>query len=79
MLKYTLDICYKYAESYLEGVCVNSRHPGPRRVWKVGSGARLLPPLPLDWLDPADPADPVDPVDPVKNSERIVFVRRRGT
>ena len=35
-----------------EGVCVNSRHPGPRRVWKVGSGAHLLPPL---WLDPLDP------------------------
>ena len=27
---------------------MNSRHPGPRRVWKVGSGARLLPPLPRD-------------------------------
>ncbi len=24
--------CY----GYFEGVCVNSRHPGPRRVWKVG-------------------------------------------
>ena len=24
---------------------LNSRHPDPRRVWKVGSGARLLPPL----------------------------------
>ena len=25
---------------------MNSRHPDPRRVWKVGSGACLLPPLP---------------------------------
>ena len=25
---------------------LNSRHPGPRRVWKVGSVARWLPPLP---------------------------------
>ena len=41
--------------NWFEGVCVRSRHPGPRRVWKVGSGARLLPPL---WLDPLDPADP---------------------
>ena len=27
---------------------VNSRHPSPRRVWKVGSVARWLPPLPVD-------------------------------
>ena len=27
---------------------MNSRHPGPRRVWKVGSVARWLTPLPRD-------------------------------
>ena len=32
---------------------LNSRHPGPRRVWKVGSVARWLPPLPRDPLSPA--------------------------
>ena len=31
---------------------LNSRHPGPRRVWKVGSVARWLPPLPLARVDP---------------------------
>jgi len=33
-------------------------------VWKVGSGAHLLPPLPLD---------PLDPLDPVENSETSIF------
>ena len=32
---------------------MNSRHPGPRRVWKVGSVARWLPPLPRDPPSPA--------------------------
>ena len=40
---------------------MNSRHPSPRRVWKVGSGARLLTPLPRD------------PGDPVENSETFIF------
>ncbi len=47
-------------------VCVNSRHSGPRRVWNVGSGAHLLPPL---W------GNPLDPVDWLKNSKsRILCV-----
>ena len=37
---------------------MNSRHPDPRRVWKVGSGPRLLPPLSRDSRDPGDPRDP---------------------
>ena len=32
---------------------MNSRHPGPRRVWKVGSVARWLQPLQVDPVDPA--------------------------
>ncbi len=28
-----------------EGVCVNYRHPGPRRVWKGGSAAHPPPPF----------------------------------
>ena len=43
---------------------MNSRHPDPRRVWKVGSGARLLPPL--RW-------DPRDPRDSRENSETFIF------
>ena len=34
---------------------MNSRHPDPRRVWKVGSVAHWLPPLPVHPLDPVDP------------------------
>ena len=34
---------------------VNYRHPGPRRMWKVGSE------LQSTTLDPADPRDPGDP------------------
>ena len=48
-------------EAYFEGVSVNSRHPGPRRVWKVGSGVRLMTPHNRD------------PVDPVENSETSIF------
>ena len=51
---------------------MNSRHPDPRRVWKVGSGARLLPPL------PADPADPADPLDPAMRSETSIFDNPSG-
>ena len=40
---------------------MNSRHPGPRCVWKVGSGARLLPPLCRD------------PVDQLESSETSIF------
>ncbi len=32
-----------------EGVCLNSRHPGPRRVWKGGSEQQSMTP------DPGDP------------------------
>ena len=35
---------------------VNSRHPSPRRVWKVGSVARWLPPLPRARDHPAGSA-----------------------
>ena len=49
---------------------MNSRHPSPRRVWKVGSEEQLLPP---HNRDPLDPLDPVDPVDPVENSETSIF------
>ena len=35
-------------------VCLNSRHPGPECVWKVGSEACLLPPRPRDLVDPQD-------------------------
>ena len=43
---------------------LNSRHPDLRRVWKGGSGARLLPPL---------CRDPRDPRDPGENNETSVF------
>ena len=36
---------------------MNSRHPGPRRVWKGGSEPRLLTPDNRDPLDPWDPAE----------------------
>ena len=42
---------------------MNSRHPSPRRVWKVGSKEQLLP----------HSRDPLDPVDPVENSETSIF------
>ena len=38
--------------NFIWGSLFNSRHPDPRRVWKVGSGAHLLPPLPEDLGDP---------------------------
>ena len=44
-------------------------------MWKVGSGAHWLPPLPGD---PGDPADPLDPVDPGKNSETSIFDNPSG-
>ena len=43
----------------------NYRHPGPRRVWTVGSELQFTTSFPLDPLDPVDPVDPVDPLDPV--------------
>ena len=46
---------------------LNSRHPDPRRVWKVGSGARLATAL------CRDPGDPGDPRDPRENSETSIF------
>ena len=43
-----------------EGVCVNYRHPGPRRGEpRVGSAPHV-----------AFPRDPVDPLDPLQNSVR---------
>ena len=52
---------------WFEGVCVNYRHPDPRRgePW-VGSGP--------DVAFPADPADPEDCVDCLQNSVRLIFV-----
>ena len=42
---------------WFEGVCVNYRHPGPRRGEpRVGSAPHVA--FPVDPLDPADPADP---------------------
>ena len=35
---------------------LNSRHPGPRRVWKGGSELQLMTPDCGNPLDPADPA-----------------------
>ena len=52
---------------------VNSCHPDPRCVWKVGSGAHLLPPL---RLDPLDPLDQLDPLDRVKNFQTSFFASR---
>ncbi len=52
-----------YGVGGFEGVCLNSRHLGPRRAWKGGSEPRLLTP------DPWDPLDPVDPVAPRMNSK----------
>ena len=47
-----------------EGVCVNYRHPDPRRGEpRVGSA--------LDVAFPVDPLDPLDPLDPVQNSVRL--------
>ena len=34
----------------------NYRHPGPRRVWNIGSKPQSLTPFPLDPEDPQDPA-----------------------
>ena len=42
----------------------NSRHPGPRRVWKGRSEQQLLPPL---------PAAPVAPVAPLVSSKKLVW------
>ena len=40
-------IAYNSSPYYysFEGVCLNSRHPDPRRVWKVGSEQHLLTPF----------------------------------
>ena len=45
----------------------NYRHPGPRRVWKVGSDLHSDPPF------PADPVDPLDPENPLENNGRLIF------
>ena len=50
-----------------EGVCVNYRHPGPRRGEpRVGSGP-----------DVAFPVDPLDPLDPVQNSVRLMLIVKK--
>ena len=56
------DRPYKEETSELfEGVCVNYRHPDPRRGEpRVGSAPNV-----------AFPGNPVDPVDPVQNSVRL--------
>ena len=49
---------------------MNSRQPGPRRVWKVGSEADLLPP---------HNRDPRDQLNQLESAERLDLVRRRGS
>ena len=50
-----------------EGVCVNYRHPDPRRGEpRVGSAPDVAFPV-----DPVDPVDPLDPVNPVQSSGRL--------
>ena len=39
---------------FLREFVLNSRHPGPRRVWKGGSEPRLLTPDPRDNRDPRE-------------------------
>ena len=46
---------HKCMHIHLRGVCSNSRHPGPRRVWMGGSALQGLSPFPLggicwDWI-----------------------------
>ena len=52
---YLLVLPLKGDSHTFEGVCFNSRHPGPWRAWKGGSEPRLLTPDPRDPLDPRDP------------------------
>ncbi len=40
---------------------LNSRHPGPLRVWKGGSELQFTMSFPRDPLDPLDPLDPTEP------------------
>ena len=55
-------------EISFEGVCfVNSRHPGPRRVWMGGSELQSLTPFPVP------PLPPLPPVPPVPNPESLIF------
>ena len=49
---------------------VNYRHPGPRRVWKVGSELQSTT---------SDPRDPVDPLDPPAVSQSVVSCTRNHT
>ena len=51
-----------YLYAILREFVFNSRHPGPRRVWKGGSEPRLLTP---------DPVAPLAPVAPVANSKIV--------
>ena len=51
----------------LRELVLNYRHPGPRRVWKVGSGWHLLTPLPVA------PVAPEAPLVPVANSFLLPF------
>ena len=52
-----------------EGVCLNYRHPDPRRAWKGGSEQQSMTP---DPRDPRDPRDPGDPGDPLMNSQPMI-------
>ncbi len=52
--------------SSFEGVCLDSRHPDPRRVWKGGSQPHFLTPLRADRADPADP--------PMSSKSRILYM-----
>ena len=53
-----------YVYLHFLGSLFNSHHPGPRRVWKVGSEQQLLSPF---------PEDPEDSADSRENSETFSF------
>ncbi len=56
-----VDLGFTLGSILFEGVCLNSRHPGPRRVWKGGSELHSMTPDPRNPGDPWDPPDLVDP------------------
>ena len=52
----------------------NSRHPGPRRVWKVCSELQVQTSFPVDPVDPLDPRSEFHPLDPrmrISDSEDV--------
>ena len=55
---------------------MNSRHPSPRRVWKVGSGACLPTPLPRNPADPGDPGESSETF--ISDNPSITFGQKVG-